>query len=91
VAPLLPLLRDPVWRVRAMAAGALADLGDPAAWDPMVAALADPAWQVRVSVVDYLEHSGDPAALAHLRSLLDDPHAGTRMIARAAVARLSGR
>ncbi|HEX8696325.1 MAG TPA: M56 family metallopeptidase [Longimicrobium sp.] len=90
-APLIPLLRDPVWRVRAMAAAALVDLGDPAARDAMVAVIADPAWQVRISVVHYLERSGSPDALAQLRPLLSDPHAGTRLTAEAAAARLSGR
>jgi hypothetical protein len=56
--PLTALLDESNWRVRAMAAHSLANLGDSAAEQAMLAHLGDDAWQVRVEVVHYLNAIG---------------------------------
>ena len=59
VEPLVALLDDPVWRVRAMAAAVLREIGSPAAADALAEALRDPAWQVRVEAVAYFRDRPD--------------------------------
>jgi len=81
------MLDDPVWRVRAMAAAALADLADPAAAPAVAAATGDPAWQVRIGVLEYADRLGDRGLLRRLRPLLRDPHPATRDKAEQVLAR----
>jgi HEAT repeat protein len=70
VAPLAAALRDPDPTARALAAGKLAELGDPAIVPALVAALDDQDDHVREEVARALGRLGDPAALDPLLGAL---------------------
>jgi hypothetical protein len=59
-----------VWRVRRDAAGALGDMGDPAAVEPLMVALDDDSASVRIAVIAALGRIGDPAAVEPLMAAL---------------------
>ncbi len=82
---LIANLRDPVWRVRAMAATALVRTADPRATDAMLPLLDDAAWQVRLPVVQFLAREGSSAAMEAVRTRRNDPHVAVRSAARAAL------
>jgi HEAT repeat protein len=73
-------LGDPSASVRAQAARALADLGDPRCVGGLVGLLADDAWWVRARAADTLRALGEPgiAALRHCAKLHPDPFARER-------------
>lgn len=82
---LIERLRDPMWRVRAMAATALAGTAGPEATGAMLPLLEDAAWQVRLPAVEYLARAGTPAAMEAVRARRNDPHIAVRSAARAAL------
>ena len=74
-----------MWRVRAMAATALAGTAGPDATGAMLPLLEDAAWQVRLPAVEYLARAGTPAAMEAVRARRNDPHIAVRSAARAAL------
>jgi len=85
-AELVAALAHPVWRLRAMAAHALAAIGDPAARAAIVSVLDDEAWQVRVGAVHYVARLGDPTLLPVLERQTRDRHIAVRSAASEALA-----
>jgi HEAT repeat protein len=85
VAPLVGALDDEVPVVRALAARALAEIGDPRAVERLTRVLADPSWWVRANAGEALRRCG-PCGLVALRHALDHPDRFVRDRAREALA-----
>ena len=73
------------------AAGALGDLGDPAATAPLVAALADPEPDLRRDAAWALGRIGDPGATGPLKAALSDPDNDVRWFANWALEQIAER
>ena len=80
-APLANVLESGSPAARRSAAGALGDLGDPAATGPLVAALTDPDPDLRRDVAWALGRIGDPRARGPLSAALSDPDSDVRWFA----------
>jgi len=58
--------------VRALAARALAEIGDPRAVEPLTRVLADPSWWVRANAGEALRRCGHGALAAPARPAADE-------------------
>ncbi len=72
IEPLINLLTDDHYRVRASAASALGELGDARAVEPLIAALHDSSAFVRTEIVSALGELGDARAVEPLITALKD-------------------
>ena len=69
---MIDVLKDESSRYRGEAGVMLGKIGDPRAFEPLVAALKDKDWLVRNSIVNALGWMKDPRAIAPLIDMLDD-------------------
>ena len=76
--------------VRRLAAGALGELGDARAVEPLIAALKDESEVVRWSAARTLGELGNARAVEPLKELLGDEDAAVRTAAAEALKRLRG-
>jgi HEAT repeat protein len=87
--PLIKTLQESFTQVRQLAAGVLAQIGDPRAVEPLIYALYDSAPEVRLAAIEALISFKDPRAIEPLKGLADDPDDQVRRAARAALQRLT--
>jgi HEAT repeat protein len=83
VGPLIAALHDDSWGVRGVAAGALADIGDARAVDPLGDTLRDADLGVREAAADALVRIGTPAFEPLAAALQDESWDVRRTAARA--------